>query len=364
MVSWRIASRAASASAGLFTTRIPPAFPRPPASTWALRATGEGRERSCSCEATRTPRGTGIPYAARISFPLCSRSFAVRPHRGHDRPGYDALVGSGKGFEGACVPARDGGGQEAVPEARADPVAAGHALRGGAPRRDERHGLPGEEARRGVRGLEADARGAEERDLHVPGRGDGPRRDGHPPRAPPPPTVHRCPRLYRGDTVPRPLRGPWRPALPRDAHGGRRRPPDSAREIGAGVGKALRGKEKAKNSILVAAYESGVPVFVPALGDSSLGFSIMFGNRRAGKKVIVDMMKDVDEITRIAEASPQSSVVIVGGGVPKNFVQQTAVIAGYQTRHDRMHRLALQITTDSPQWGGLSGCTLEESVSW
>jgi len=142
------------------------------------------------------------------------------------------------------------------------------------------------------------------------------------------------------------------------------RTPYSSREIVAGVGKALLGKEKAKNSILVAAYESGVPVFVPALGDSSLGFSIMFGNRRSGKKVVVDMMKDVDEITRIAEASPQSSVVIIGGGVPKNYVQQTAVIAGYQTRHDRMHRLALQITTDSPQWGGLSGCTLEESVSW
>jgi deoxyhypusine synthase len=142
------------------------------------------------------------------------------------------------------------------------------------------------------------------------------------------------------------------------------RHPYSSREIVALIGQALQRKEKARRSVLVAAYEAGVPVFVPALGDSSLGFSIMFGNRRSGKKVIVDMMKDVDEITRIAEASPESSVVIVGGGVPKNYVQQTAVIAGYQTRHDRMHRLALQITTDSPQWGGLSGCTLEESVSW
>lgn len=139
--------------------------------------------------------------------------------------------------------------------------------------------------------------------------------------------------------------------------------PYTSREIVAGIGKALRGKPGARDSVLVSAYESGVPVFVPALADSSLGFSLMFANRRKGKRIIVDMMRDVDEISRVAEAA-KHSVVIIGGGVPKNYVQQTAVIAGYEMRRDRMHRFALQITTDSPQWGGLSGCTLEESISW
>jgi deoxyhypusine synthase len=57
-------------------------------------------------------------------------------------------------------------------------------------------------------------------------------------------------------------------------------------------------------------------------------------------------------------------VIYLGGGVPKNFIQQTAVIASYQTRHDRSHDSAIQITTDMPIWGGLSGCTFEEAQSW
>ena len=140
--------------------------------------------------------------------------------------------------------------------------------------------------------------------------------------------------------------------------------PYTSREIVAGVGRALAKVPGAKRSVLRSAYEAGVPVFVPALADSSLGFSIMTGNRRNRRRIVVDMMRDCDEISRLVEVAPQTSVVIVGGGVPKNYVQQTAVIAGYEVGREQMHRLAVQITTDSPQWGGLSGCTLEESVSW
>jgi deoxyhypusine synthase len=90
----------------------------------------------------------------------------------------------------------------------------------------------------------------------------------------------------------------------------------------------------------------------------------MFANRRRKRHIIVDHMRDVDESSRITEKSRRTSVIIVGGGVPKNFIQQTAVIASYQTRHDRTHSFAIQFTTDVPQWGGLSGSTFEEAQSW
>jgi deoxyhypusine synthase len=153
--------------------------------------------------------------------------------------------------------------------------------------------------------------------------------------------------------------------------------PYSSREILYLLGKFLSKHAKDKDSILINAYRNGVPIFCPAFGDSSLGFSIMFSNRRERivsingkkvllkrKKIIVDYLKDVDESSRITEKAKQTGVIYIGGGVPKNFIQQTAVIASYQTRHDKSHSYAVQISTDLPQWGGLSGCTFEEGQSW
>jgi len=138
----------------------------------------------------------------------------------------------------------------------------------------------------------------------------------------------------------------------------------STREVLHILGRVLSTEAHDKDSILVSAYESGVPIFTPAICDSSLGFSIMFANRRKGRRIVFNQLKDVDESSRITEKAKMTGVIYLGGGLPKNFIQQTAVIASYQTRHDRSHSAALQITTDSPQWGGLSGCTLEEGQSW
>jgi len=138
----------------------------------------------------------------------------------------------------------------------------------------------------------------------------------------------------------------------------------SSREIMHEFGKWVSERAKEKEGICVSAYASGVPIFCPAMCDSGLGFSLMFANRRRKRHIIVDHMRDVDESSRITEKSRHTSVIIVGGGVPKNFVQQTAVIASYQTRHDRTHNFAIQFTTDVPQWGGLSGSTFEEAQSW
>lgn len=139
--------------------------------------------------------------------------------------------------------------------------------------------------------------------------------------------------------------------------------PYSSREILFQLGKMLNEKARDKDSILVSAYEAKVPIFCPAFGDSSIGFSIMFANR-AGRDIRQDGLKDVHESSLITQKAPKTSVIYLGGGVPKNFIQQTAVIASYQTRHDRSHDSAIQITTDMPMWGGLSGCTFEEAQSW
>ncbi len=152
--------------------------------------------------------------------------------------------------------------------------------------------------------------------------------------------------------------------------------PYSSRELMFLLGKTLSKVGREKDSILVSAYRKEVPIFSPALNDSALGFSIMFANRRGRrvkvgktiryirKKILIDALKDVEESSRITEKSKLTGVVYLGGGIPKNFIQQTAVIASYQTRHDRSHNYAIQITTDSPHWGGLSGCTFEEAQSW
>ena len=138
----------------------------------------------------------------------------------------------------------------------------------------------------------------------------------------------------------------------------------SSRETLHLLGKTLKENCREKKSILIDAYKSNVPIFCPALGDSALGFSIMFANRKRGRKIVIDSLKDVDESSRITEKARMTGVVYLGGGVPKNFIQQTAVIASYQARHDRSHNLAVQITADVPFWGGLSGCTFEEALSW
>jgi deoxyhypusine synthase len=132
----------------------------------------------------------------------------------------------------------------------------------------------------------------------------------------------------------------------------------SSREI-----MELLGKSMPKKTILGSASQSGVPIFVPALCDSSIGIGMLLA-RREGHNVFVDQIKDVDEITQITEQSKKTGVVFVGGGVPKNFIQQTKVIQYLLGNYRGGHKYAIQYTTDAPHFGGLSGCTLSEGISW
>ena len=118
-----------------------------------------------------------------------------------------------------------------------------------------------------------------------------------------------------------------------------------------------------RDGIVASAYRHNVPIFVPAFCDSSIGIALMVA-RREGHPVNIDQMKDVDEITQIVENTKRTGVVYVGGGVPKNFIQQTEVIMSMLKLPIEGHSYAIQYTADAPHWGGLSGCTFEEAVSW
>ncbi|MCY0868932.1 MAG: deoxyhypusine synthase [Desulfurococcus sp.] len=128
--------------------------------------------------------------------------------------------------------------------------------------------------------------------------------------------------------------------------------------------------EKGVDSIVAAAYRAGVPVFSPALVDSGYGIAAVLAYRK-GHKVILDMVRDFHQLIEIGRRARKLSAIYIGGGVPKDYVNLVAVaqtlIKEYEESvHDYYKSLeyVVQFTTDLPQWGGLSGATLEEAVSW
>lgn len=122
------------------------------------------------------------------------------------------------------------------------------------------------------------------------------------------------------------------------------------------------------NSILGTATKHGVPVFVPALNDSSIGIGLTDHYHRCVKRgregVIIDSIRDNYELTQLVVKSPCTSAVYIAGGVPKNFINDSVVMSYVFGKDTGGHRYAIQLTTDSPHWGGLSGSTLSEATSW
>jgi len=117
--------------------------------------------------------------------------------------------------------------------------------------------------------------------------------------------------------------------------------------------------------ILTSAYKAKVPIYCPAIGDSSIGIALAVGRAEGSNNIQFDMVKDVLETAEIASKSKSTGVIYVGGGTPKNFIQQTEVTASIMTDSvSEGHRYAIQITADAPHWGGLSGCTFKEAQSW
>ncbi len=121
---------------------------------------------------------------------------------------------------------------------------------------------------------------------------------------------------------------------------------------------------KDPNSIIGTAAKNGVPIFVPAIADSSLGIGLA-GLYRAAKKsrqkmMQLDTIQDNYEIAQIVLKSKKTGSIYIGGGVPKNYINDAAVMLDYTPGHSYV----FQITTDAPHWGGLTGSTLDEAKSW
>lgn len=130
----------------------------------------------------------------------------------------------------------------------------------------------------------------------------------------------------------------------------------------------LLGEEVSKHAkedgIVSAAYKAGVPLYCPAIADSSIGIGIA-QNRYFGKNNFTfDVIQDVVETALITANSPATGVIYFGGGTPKNFIQQAEVTAIMMKAGVSGHKYAMQVVTDAPHWGGLSGCTFEEAQSW
>ncbi len=138
----------------------------------------------------------------------------------------------------------------------------------------------------------------------------------------------------------------------------------STRQILEKLGQSIEDE----NSILATAAKHGVPVFSPAINDSSLGIGLTDHFHRClkeGRKpVSIDSIRDNYELTQIVVQSSATSAIYVAGGVPKNFINDSVVMAYIFGLDTGGHRYAIQVTTDSPHWGGLSGSTLSEATSW
>jgi deoxyhypusine synthase len=139
----------------------------------------------------------------------------------------------------------------------------------------------------------------------------------------------------------------------------------SSREFIAEMGKYLVKNSKKKNSLVQAAYENNVPIFCPAFSDSSAGFGLVLHQiEHPENHVSIDSVKDFRELTEIKIKAGTSGLLMIGGGVPKNFAQDTVVCAEIMGHDVPMHKYAVQITVADVRDGACSSSTLKEANSW
>ncbi|MBN1471401.1 MAG: deoxyhypusine synthase [Syntrophaceae bacterium] len=141
--------------------------------------------------------------------------------------------------------------------------------------------------------------------------------------------------------------------------------PYSSREFIAEMGKYLVKNAKKKDSLVQAAYENDVPIFCPAFSDSSAGFGLVLHQyQRPQNHVSIDSVKDFLELTEIKIKAGTTGLLMIGGGVPKNFAQDTVVCAEILGEDVPMHKYAVQITVADVRDGACSSSTLKEANSW
>jgi deoxyhypusine synthase len=141
--------------------------------------------------------------------------------------------------------------------------------------------------------------------------------------------------------------------------------PYSSREFIREMGRYLTKRSKKKKSLVQVAFEKDVPIFCPAFSDSSAGFGLVLHQvRNPEAHVSIDSVKDFRELTQIKMRSATSGLFMIGGGVPKNFAQDTVVCAEVLGVEVPMHKYAVQITVADVRDGACSSSTLKEASSW
>ncbi len=139
----------------------------------------------------------------------------------------------------------------------------------------------------------------------------------------------------------------------------------TSREFINEIGKYLKKNAKKKGSLIEVAYDHNVPIFCPAFTDSSAGFGlVMHQEQNPNKHITIDSIREFRELTEIKLRSKASGLLMVGGGVPKNFVQDTVVCAELLGKTVDMHKYAIQITVADTRDGACSSSTLKEASSW
>jgi len=139
----------------------------------------------------------------------------------------------------------------------------------------------------------------------------------------------------------------------------------SSREFIREMGRYLTTRAVKKDSLVQAAYEHDVPIFCPAFSDSSAGFGlVLHQHQKPERHVSIDSVKDFRELTKIKIAAKTTGLLIIGGGVPKNFVQDTVICAEILGKEVPMHKYAVQITVADARDGACSSSTLKEATSW
>jgi deoxyhypusine synthase len=144
--------------------------------------------------------------------------------------------------------------------------------------------------------------------------------------------------------------------------------PHSSRQFIAEMGRWLAanpGRAVKTNSLVQVAYELDVPVFCPAFSDSSAGFGLVAHQaERPERHLSIDSVRDFHELTRLKIAADDTGLLMIGGGSPKNFAQDTVVCAEILGHDVPMHKYSIQITVADVRDGACSSSTLKEAMSW
>jgi deoxyhypusine synthase len=141
--------------------------------------------------------------------------------------------------------------------------------------------------------------------------------------------------------------------------------PHSSREFICEMGRYLTRNAVKKDSLVQAAFEQDVPIFCPAFSDSSAGFGLVLHQVKHPKAhVSIDSVKDFRELTQVKIKAGTTGLLMIGGGVPKNFAQDTVICAEILGKKVPMHKYAVQITVADVRDGACSSSTLKEANSW